>query len=204
MSVPFILLIMNCEKYRYKAEQQIWLQHIRIPYFHVIGKEDLKPPYEFKDKILYVKTADDYLSLPHKVIAAYEAIHKEYDYQYIFKTDDDQILTQPAFLDVLIDHLRSHKGIHYGGKVVRVLEDHISMYWQFHPELPQDVVVKKSEYCNGRFYLLSCDAVRALLSKKKKIAKEYFEDYAIGYYLDSFYKYPMFDFENDVFVDQGM
>jgi len=52
MSVPFILLIMNCEKYRYKAEQQTWLEQIRIPYFHVIGKENLKTSYEFKGKTL--------------------------------------------------------------------------------------------------------------------------------------------------------
>ena len=39
--------------------------------------------FDFNNSILYVKTNDDYVSLPKKVIAAYEAIHETYIYKYI-------------------------------------------------------------------------------------------------------------------------
>lgn len=201
----FVLLIMNCEKYRDKAQKQkaTWLRELPpdLPYFHVIGKMDMTVPYRFDGDILYVKTGDDYISLPHKVIAAYEAVQAEYDYKYIFKTDDDQHLTQPIFLPLMMGHLLSHKGIHYGGKIVNVVADHMSLYWQFHPELPKNVLVKKSQYCNGRFYVLSREAVQSLIPRTADIKKEYFEDYAIGYYMDTRYKFPIFEIPNDVFVD---
>ena len=202
-----ILLIMNCEQYKDKAEFQIngWLKEIDVPYFHVLGKEDLETPYLFKEneRKLYVRTKDDYNSLPHKVISAYAAVHAEYDYQYIFKTDDDQLLTFPIFLNILAQELLSQteNKAHYGGKIVNVIQDHISQYWMFHPELPKDVFVKKSVYCNGRFYFLSCEAVGSIISKKKEIKKEYFEDYAIGIHLEPEYKFPIYEIPNDVFVD---
>ena len=199
-----LLLIMNCEKYTNKAQYQIngWLQEIDIPYFHVIGKEDLETPYLFANRTLYVRTKDDYISLPHKVIEAYAAVHAEYDYQYIFKTDDDQFLTFPIFLKILAENLLAQKNkIHYGGKIVNVIKDHISIYWQFHPELPKDVLVKKSVYCNGRFYFLSYEAVNSLMSQRNNIKNEYFEDYAIGLYMEPEYKFPIYEIPNDVFVD---
>jgi hypothetical protein len=98
-------------------------------------------------------------------------------------------------------HLLSHKGIQYGGKIVNVVADHMSLYWQFHPELPKNVLVKKSQYCNGRFYVLSREAVQSLIPRTADIKKEYFEDYAIGYYMDTRYKFPIFEIPNDVFVD---
>jgi|Laugresbdmm110sn_1035088.scaffolds.fasta_scaffold02198_5 AAA+ superfamily predicted ATPase len=200
-----ILLIMNCEKYRSKAEQQrnTWLKKINLSYFHVIGKEELETPYRFEGNILYVRTKDDYNSLPYKVISAYDAVHEIYEYKYIFKTDDDQHLTFPIFLDILKEDVCSQTSqqIHYGGKIVNVVEDHISQYWRFHPELPQNILVKKSKYCNGRFYILSYEAIESLLVKKELFKKEYFEDYAIGNHLEDKYKFPIYEIPNDVFID---
>ena len=101
----YILLILNCYKYKYKADRQIetWLKKLNsnIIYFHVIGdvekcknndNDSADYFFDFHNKILYTKTKDDYLSLPHKVITALEAVNNTYNYDYIFKTDDDQIL----------------------------------------------------------------------------------------------------------------
>ena len=201
----FVLLIMNCEKYRDKAQKQKdgWLKSLppNLPYFHVIGNPTMKSNYKFEKEVLYVKTPDDYCALPQKVIAAYYAIHTEYEYKYIFKTDDDQFLTNPSFFEALMRHLNNTPNIHYGGKIVTIQENHISKYWEFHSELPQNIVMKRTQYCNGRFYILSCNAVRSLLTHKPKFKKEYFEDYAIGLYLLDSYKYPIFEIANDVFVD---
>ena len=40
----YIMIILNCEKYQYKAKYQkeTWLLDFPIFYLHIIGKEDLK------------------------------------------------------------------------------------------------------------------------------------------------------------------
>jgi hypothetical protein len=194
---------MNCEKYRYKAEVQknTWLPMINIPYFHVIGKEDLESPYRFEGKTLYVRTPDDYCSLPKKVISAYEAIHKTYEYKYIFKTDDDQMLRDPSFFSRLTHQLSCQKGVDYGGRMCHITEECFSGYWEYHNELPKTIKMYPNKYCNGRFYILSQRAVSSLILYKESISKEYLEDYAIGYFLDPDYKFPIMEIDNNVFVD---
>ena len=191
----FILLIMNCQKYRYKAEQQkqSWINQLpqELVYFHVIGDPDLDVSFlfDYKEHILWVKTSDDYNSLPWKVISAYEAVQNTFDYQYIFKTDDDQILTSERFFKMIINLLfKMTPQVHYGGYIVHVDIPHISKYYLYHPELPKNLKIEKTEYCNGRFYLLSAEATENLIDKKNIIKKEYLEDYAIGYHLDSVFK----------------
>ena len=50
----FILLIMNCQKYREKASIQTntWLKQLptNIKYYHVIGNSELKNDFEFDDE----------------------------------------------------------------------------------------------------------------------------------------------------------
>jgi hypothetical protein len=72
----FIMLIMNCKKYIKKAAFQklTWLPKVPgyLRYYHVIGDPDLEMEYKFDDdnQILWVKTGDDYNSLPNKVISS--------------------------------------------------------------------------------------------------------------------------------------
>jgi hypothetical protein len=191
----YLLLIMNCNKYRYKSEIQknTWLKTIPtfLKYFHVIGNELLETEYMFdnENNILWVKVADDYISLPKKVIAAYYAVTKIYNFKYIFKTDDDQILIKNIFFDKIINLLLHMTPTpHYGGKIVDVKKPHISEYYKIHSELPHNIPVYVTKYCNGRFYFLSKKAIEYLLKQRTKIENEYFEDYAIGYYLKNKYK----------------
>ena len=115
-----------------------------------------------------------------------------YKFKYIFKTDDDQMLSPVSFLDTLITVLDgkyadpvSTNRVHYGGYIVDVKQDHISQYYKLHPELPTDLVVKRTQYCSGRFYLLSHNVVDALILKKEAISCEFLEDYAIGIHMPS-------------------
>jgi len=200
----FILLIMNCQNYRYKANHQknTWLKSItsKLIYYHVIGDPVLEKDFLFdnEERILWVKTRDDYNSLPKKVIAACHAINETFDYKYIFKTDDDQNMVNSKFFDTIINILTvKTPQIHYGGHIVDVPFAYLSQYYRIHPELPKHLPVYQTKYCNGRFYFLSKTAVLDLLSKKEKIMDEFLEDYAIGFNLDPLIKNNMMDLKTE-------
>ena len=208
----YILLILNCEKYKDKAlkQKQTWIPNIptSLLYFHVIGNPELKYEYLFllDENILYVKCEDDYNSLPKKIMRAFFAIKTTYKFKYIFKTDDDQMVVKPAFFETLINVLnnksKNNTSVHYGGFIVNVTQPHISQYYRIHPELPQDIMIQPIRYCNGRFYFLSKDAISNLLEHKSSIEKTYLEDYAIGLYLPSFLKENMMTIKtNEIFID---
>lgn len=204
-----IFLIMNCKQYDKKAHLQkmTWLKEINasIQYYHVVGDDDLDIEYFFDDtnKILTVKTMDDYNSLPKKVIKSYNAIYETFKFKYIFKTDDDQILLKPSFLNTLKNLLfTTQPMVHYGGFIVDVKQPYLSQYYRIHPELPKEIPILQTRYCSGRFYFLSRSAVSNLLNKSEDIEKEYLEDYAIGYNLSDHFKTNMMNIKtNDYFKD---
>jgi hypothetical protein len=195
----YILLIMNCKKYKDKAERQTntWLKTISMKYYHVIGDPLLDTEYRFEEgirPILYVKVEDDYISLPKKVIRAYKAICSAFNFKYVFKTDDDQMLLNASFLNIVKTLTTtsiispSIPQMHYGGQVVNVNNNFLSQYNALHPELPSYLPIYKTTYCSGRFYFLSNEAIQALLTKQYLIETEFFEDYSIGFYLPAKYK----------------
>jgi hypothetical protein len=202
----YILLILNCYKYKYKAERQTatWLKNLdsNIIYYHVIGDiekcKDNNYFFDFDNKILYTKTKDDYLSLPHKVIAALEAINNAYNYDYVFKTDDDQELVDRGFFSRMVTTLSTKKTYNYGGRLLRV-NDHYSTYYTVHSELPKRLLLKKTSYCSGRFYFLSKPAVVNLLEKSDLIKQHVIEDHAIGYYMDDHLKKHALELFSDHF-----
>ena len=209
MEQDFILLIMNCKKYQKKAifQKITWLP--RIPsyliYYHVIGDETLDTDFKFdnESRILWLKVADDYNSLPKKVMAAYKAISDTFQFKYIFKTDDDQILVNDKFFDTINKILTTTKpSIHYGGYIVDVPKPYLSQYYKIHSELPTYLPILQTKYCSGRFYFLSKNSIANLISKRESIEKEYLEDYAVGFNLDPFYKNNMLSLStNNFFTD---
>ena len=200
----YILLIMNCKKYYKKAEYQkkTWLLNLPsyIKFYHVIGEEDLDCDYTFdhRENVLFVKTADDYNSLPKKVVAAYNALYNTFNFKYIYKTDDDQILVKPKFFDTLKGLIDQRSNIHYGGYIINVTKNHLSQYHKIHPELPANLPILQTKYCSGRFYFLSKEATECVIRKQEKIGKEYFEDYAVGYHLDETFKTNMLGITTNV------
>jgi hypothetical protein len=206
MEQEYILLILNCKKYSYKAQRQRegWLKMLpeELPYYHVVGDVNLPREFNFDDenRILYVKVEDDYLSLPKKVISAYHAVKETFKFKYILKTDDDQDLVDPSFFKKTIATIeKGFNGLkyHYGGNLIKVDIPYISKYFLIHPELPQDLVIQKTDYCNGRFYFLSKEAVTNLVSRREKIEKEFLEDYAVGNYLNPFFKKVILEIDSD-------
>jgi hypothetical protein len=202
----FILLILNCKKYKYKALKQknSWLKNIpnNLIYFHIIGEETLTNDFKFdnEEQVLYVRTADDYNNLPKKMMMAYYAINNTYDFKYVFKTDDDEKLIYNKFFDKLIGQFLCNTQINYGGFIVNIKNDHYSTHHLLHPELPPNLPIRKTIYCSGRFYFMSINAVKDILNKKKLIENEYFEDYAIGFYMDDIYKENMLYIEHHAYL----
>jgi hypothetical protein len=188
-------------------QKHTWLPFIPsyLKYYHVIGDEKLESEFRFdnENRILWVKTADDYNSLPRKVIASYKAVSETFHFKYLFKTDDDQILVNQKFFDIIIKLiLLKNPKTHYGGYLVDVQKPYLSQYYRLHPELPSYLPILQTKYCSGRFYFLSNEAVSDLLSKRELIEKEYLEDYAIGANLDSYYKKDIFSIAtNQHFTD---
>jgi len=92
--------------------------------------------------------------------------------------------------------------IHYGGHIIEITRPFISEYYKIHPELPNNIHIKTTKYCNGRFYFLSHKVIQNLLSKREEICKEFLEDYAIGYYMHVFFKNNMLKLDtNKSFID---
>lgn len=212
----YIMLIMNCKKYFKKAEAQkkTWLPKIPdyLQYFHVIGDPELDTRYKFdnKNRVLWIKVEDDYNSLPKKVVRSYEAVFETFDFKYLYKTDDDQILVNEKFLDVVkgitsnnnTKSTSNNKKTHYGGYIVDVKHNYLSQYHKIHPELPEYLPILQTKYCSGRFYFLSKQAIANLVTKKQFIEKEFLEDYAIGFNLDQYYKLNMINLAtNNFFKD---
>jgi len=214
--VSSLLLIMNCVKYEYKAAKQreTWLKGLQIPYYHVLGIPELESSYRFDDqeRILWVKTPDDYNSLPKKVLSAYAAVQQSFPaIQYIFKTDDDQMLQSNnpnKFFDninKMLERRMETAKIHYSGNIVDVPKAYLSQYYRIHPELPKELPVYVTKYCSGRFYILSMEAVAYLITKRELIFQEYLEDYAMGMHLHNRYKNPMVHLDTDIFFkDMGV
>lgn len=214
--VSSLLLIMNCVKYEHKAAKQreSWLKGLQIPYYHVLGNLELEANYQFDDqkKILWVKTPDDYNSLPKKVLSAYAAVQQSFPaIQYIFKTDDDQMLQSNnpnKFFDninKMLERRMQTAKIHYAGNIVDVPKAYLSQYYRIHPELPKELPVYVTKYCSGRFYILSMEAIAYLMTKRELIFQEYLEDYAMGMHLHNRYKNPMLHLDTDIFFkDMGV
>ena len=197
---------MNCKKYIEKAkfQKKTWLPKIPkyLKYYHVIGDEDLDDDYKFdnENQVLLVKVADDYNSLPKKVIAAYDAVLKTFNFKYIYKTDDDQVLINDSFLNIVKQLTSTTPKIHYGGYIVDVKQNYLSQYHKIHPELPSYLPILQTKYCSGRFYFLSNQAISNLITKKKNVGNELLEDYAIGYYLDPCFKLNILNLYTNKFL----
>ena len=205
----YLLLIMNCVKYRKKAliQKSDWLQRIPsyLKYYHVIGKEKMEKDFliDEDERIIWVKAKDDYNSLPSKVIAAFSAIQQTHTFKYIFKSDDSVLLQNDKFFDTIIGVItRMTPKVHYGGKIVNVEIPYMSKYYLLHPELPKDMIIQSTKYCTGSLYFLSSEAVTNLLSKRESVCKEYLEDYAVGLNLHPFFKKIMLPISTDKYFKE--
>lgn len=186
-SVDYVLLILSSESS--KDQALTWLKKLpeSINYFHVLGNPNLNTDFAFDNTnhTLYVKTKDDNISRPRKIIYAMEAIYNTYRFKYILKMDDGYTPIADNFFQVIVDNLSAQIAPHYGGDIKTVNA----------PNTSQTII-----YCTGRFYVLSTDAIASLLPYKTNIARESAEDYAIGLYLHPSYKKNAMLIKSDILL----
>ncbi len=189
-----VLMILCCERYRFKAvaQRKTWLSGLPtwLTWMHVFGNPQMAEEYEHRpeEHSLYVRVQDDYNSLPQKTVAAMSAILRAFpDLRYLYKTDDDQMLLKPQLFETL-PRILTGLGVHYGGNLQIVKNPYISQYSRLHPSLPRNLVVGAGKYCTGRFYVLSRPALESVVANRHKFAGEYLEDYAVGKYLADEFK----------------
>ncbi|MGB3512824.1 MAG: tetratricopeptide repeat protein, partial [Microcoleaceae cyanobacterium] len=103
------ILIISCKKNidKIKILREKLYQKINLPYCFVIGEAELTSEWKNEGDILYVKSPDNYESLPVKVFQALKCLDCCFDFQGVLKLDDDTwIKDMPRFLE-LIDWLET-------------------------------------------------------------------------------------------------
>jgi hypothetical protein len=192
-----VLIIVNCVRYAHKAERQrrTWIPasglhapNCPIWYYHVTGDPSLESAFVRRaPHQLVVRAPDTYAGLPQKMRAAFAAVRALHPRMtLLFKTDDDQCSVVPGFLTKMHYALQQwrERGTHYGGYIIRVPKAHFSTLWRDHPEMPRNLLILPIQYCSGRFYFLSVDAIDALLAlQPDPFPQEMIEDYAVGKHL---------------------
>ncbi|MEM1172050.1 MAG: tetratricopeptide repeat protein [Cyanobacteria bacterium P01_H01_bin.35] len=114
------IMIISCKKNldKIKILREKLYQKIKLPYFFVIGEPELSSDWQNEGDILYVKSPDNYESLPLKVFQAFQFFHCCFDFQGVLKLDDDTwIKDMPRFLE-LIDWLSTESTHDYMGNTI--------------------------------------------------------------------------------------
>ena len=113
------ILIISCKKNldKIKILREKLYQKINLPYCFVVGEPELSSDWANDGNILYVKSPDNYESLPLKVFQALECLHCCFDFQGVLKLDDDTWIKDiPRFLE-LIDWLETESTHDYLGNI---------------------------------------------------------------------------------------
>ena len=133
----------------------------------IIGDMSIKENYidDIKN-IIYVKEKDDYLNVGSKLIEALEMLNKNYTFEYIFKTDDDQNITYDnSIIDII--NIVKNKNYFYGGKLRSVPTHLPTNHFIDRPELTKKIL-ERATYANGRFTLFSNNSINYYLQNHIK------------------------------------
>ncbi|MDJ0553842.1 MAG: tetratricopeptide repeat protein [Microcoleaceae cyanobacterium MO_207.B10] len=114
-----VILIISCKKNLDKIQilREKLYQKINLPYCFVVGEPELTSEWQNQGDILYVKSPDNYESLPLKIFQALKCLHCCFDFQGVLKLDDDTWIQDiPRFLE-LIDWLETESTHDYLGNI---------------------------------------------------------------------------------------
>jgi len=110
-----ILLIPTCEKYAHKmnAVRETWAKDLKgygYRYLFLLGDENLKHARVYKD-VLHVPARDDYESLLLKLALGYKFLNDHYDFDYVYKIDDDCFPNLEKITNEILPQFSGHQYI---------------------------------------------------------------------------------------------
>lgn len=177
-----IIGILTCPKNNHRADgiRNTWLKlvpdHVRVLF--VFGRPGHDPSLEGDD--LYLNCPEAYETLPQKVHLFFEHCDNNFDYDYIFKTDDDSYIDMRKFLSF------DKQNADYIGRMLGMADSAITRTWHYGKctDKSYEVPYRGKYVCDwarGGGYFLSRRAVRILIPKTAKLfSKELFEDKMVG------------------------
>lgn len=193
--MKIVLLIAVCKQNRQRIQNQINnLKQSTIPsgvelkpvfVFAKDGKElDVNIPYD----VITVDSEERYNLLYKKLFAAYKTIHQSYDYDFIWKIDDDTKINLERF------HLEIIEGFDYVGRIFSGQDTlSITLNFGFHniyktiDFAPPFCKEFPHEFASGDCYFLSKRAVQCILSAEQTVQSyegiHICEDRLFGYLL---------------------
>lgn len=181
--LKIIFLVLNCKKNNYRREQQTWLKKLpeNFKYFHVQGDPSLNTLYRVQNNLITVKCDDGYLCLPQKVLMGMKIINRHFDYDYIFKTDDDINWTNIETLNLINKYLEKNP-YDYGGAAFVNMENTSLCYCQWYHNLSFPVIyLEPTTYFGGNFYFISKNIIKKL--QYLNFNNFIIEDHAFGYHI---------------------
>jgi glycosyltransferase involved in cell wall biosynthesis len=177
--------IISCKKNveKIKAIRNTWLRDLnthQIPYYIVMGDPSINA-CKLENDILYVPCADNYESLPQKVLELYQFIYEKTTYDFVYKIDDD------CFLNIENLFSTYFWNFNYFGRTVATKEEDLDRSW--HSGKCSDQTLNKTAYsrpysgpwCGGGYgYFLSREAIKNICNMADYVQTDLYEDKAIG------------------------
>ena len=186
LSNKIIILIISCKKNIHKINKlrSLWVNDLKkfgITCLFVIGNNKTEPS-QILDDILFLEANDYYEALPEKIYYSFQYINKHFEFDYIYKVDDDLILN-PLYL-IKTQLVGDYIGIRKDVKL------DFNRYW--HKNKCYDKQKEKIPYPTNRInlntyhakgesgYFISKKAVSLLVKYEKYIISDLYEDKVIG------------------------
>ena len=165
-------LIPTCEKYSEKADaiRNTWVKQLHengFIHLFLMGDPEIQHVKIVNDT-LYVPCEDNYESLLLKLTLGYEYIFEHFEFDYIYKIDDDCFLDIDKFKANILPHIHSKK---YFGCKVNPKGSKLDTKWHYgkctHPNFEKPLSKDKVpfDYALGGFgYLLHREILPLLIA----------------------------------------
>jgi hypothetical protein len=186
--LKIIFLVLNCKKNNYRRTQQTWLKKLpeNFKYFHVQGDPSLNTSYIVQKNLITVKCDDGYLCLPQKVLMGMKVINRHFDYDYIFKTDDDINWTNIETLNFISKYLVKNP-YDYGGADYADIKETTLCYCQWYHDISfPPIYLEPGRYFGGNFYFISKNIIKKL--QHLNFNNFIIEDHTFGYHISKITK----------------
>lgn len=181
-----IILIITCAKNINKINilRKLWVHHLKslgITCLFVIGNNCTRPT-KIIDDVLLVNASDFYEGLPEKIFRAYQFLYENFQFNYIFKIDDDVVLNPLNLIKTKLE------GDYIGIK--KKIDKSFNRYW--HKGKCHNSSLNNIGYPINRIYLdtyhakgesgyfLSKKAIQSILKYEKYIITDLYEDKVFG------------------------